>query len=82
MTVKRSGVSISSVALSPGESLTVTIPLTYIIDDEVTIVNNPFCAAGNTFQISVAPLGDVSVDMTTFSLDPATMTATYTLPVW
>ena len=66
-------------ALNPGQTITVTISLTYNIDDANTIFNKPFCAAGNTLQILN---GTVPVDMTSVFLDPASLTATYTLPVW
>ena len=52
--------------------------LSYYIDDADTISNKPFCAAGNTLEILN---GTVPVDMTAVFLDPATLTATYTIPV-
>jgi hypothetical protein len=73
-----SGSAISSVALNPGQTITVTMALSYYIDDANTIFNMPFCAAGNTLEILN---GSVPVDMTAVFLDPATLTATYTIPV-
>lgn len=79
LSITSNSVPITSVALSPGQVFTVTISLTYKIDDGNTISNKPFCAAGNTLQILN---GTTPVDMTSVFLDPASLTATYTLPVW
>lgn len=76
---------ITSVALDPGETITVTISLTYKIDDGNTILsinNKPFCAAGNSLVISLDGTVFGAADMTNVFLNPATLTATYTLPIW
>ena len=79
LSIKNGGSAISSVALNPGQTITITVSLTYEIDDANTILNKPFCAAGNTLEILN---GTAPVDMTAVFLDPATLTATYTIPVW
>lgn len=73
---------ISSVALDPGETITVTISLNYIIDDGGNIINKPFCAAGSSLVISLDGTIFGAADMTNVFLNPATLTATYTLPIW
>jgi len=45
------GAAISTVRLNPGDTITVIISLTYKIDDDNTIRNDPFCAAGNKLEI-------------------------------
>ena len=78
MSLTTGGSPVSVVTLNAGQTITITITLTYKIDDAATIVNNPFCAAGTSLIISK---NGTPIDMTGITIDPATMIATYTLPL-
>jgi hypothetical protein len=72
------GLPVSNVYLNPAQTVTITILLTYKIDDGNTIFNSQFCAAGNSLLIYQ---DSVLIDMTNVFLNPSTLTATYTLPL-
>lgn len=79
MTLTTSGSPVSVVTLKAGQTITITITLTYKIDDADTIRSFPhFCAAGTSLLIYK---NGNAIDMTGISINPATMIATFTLPL-